>query len=35
MGQGGNAATLFQLLQAEQDVRAVQTPPTDPAATPI
>jgi hypothetical protein len=34
MGQG-MAATQFQQLQAEQDIRAVETPPTDPSATPI
>jgi hypothetical protein len=34
MGQG-MAPTQFQQLQAEQDIRAVQTPPTDPSATPI
>jgi hypothetical protein len=34
MGQG-MAATQFQQLQAEQDIRAVETPSTDPSATPI
>ena len=36
-GMGGQsmAATQFQQLQAEQDIRAVETPPTDPSATPI
>lgn len=34
MGQG-MAATQFQQLQAEQDIRAVETPPTDPNATPF
>jgi hypothetical protein len=34
MGQS-MAATQFQQLQAEQDIRAVETPPTDPNATPF
>jgi hypothetical protein len=34
MGQG-MAATQFQQIQAEQDARAVETPPTDPNATPF